>query len=66
MIDPVLTEMHKIKEANGKRYMTVEALAKGLVVRERATIAQGRATISLPLRPNAQLRTRATRRKATA
>jgi hypothetical protein len=66
MMDPVIAEMHKIKEANGKRYATMEALARGLVKRERENLAQGRVVISKPLRPRAELRAPASRKRVGA
>ena len=62
MMDPILLEIHKIKEANGNRYATMESLARGLVERERATLAQGRAVVSNPLRQNVKIRVRVTKR----
>jgi hypothetical protein len=48
MNDPILAEMHKIKDAMGNRFTSVHSLARRLKENERTTAASGRPLIALP------------------
>jgi hypothetical protein len=58
MTDPILAEMHLIKEANGKRYPTIEALARSLAEKEQTAYAQGRRFITKTIPTTSKLNNR--------